>query len=295
MLKPIFGAAVNPATTDPHQPIEMAKTADQNGFDLISSMDHPYNATHLDAWTMLSMLAGVTKNVHLMTDVANVPLRQPAMLAKQSATLDFLSGGRVVLGIGAGAIWPAVKAFGGPDNAAKPFTAFREAVDIITGLWENAGTSFTYEGEIYSVKGAKFGPAPTRQIPIWVGGRGPKMLNLIGQRADGIIVSNFKDTPDKLLYYSKGVDEGAAEAGRSPEDIRRGYNLGGVLTPEHVDKASEGGFVGSTEQWVEHIVDLAKNYRQNAFVFWPGGDNAAEQIEQFGKEVIPAVKSELGF
>ena len=82
--------------------------AERLGFDLVGIQDHPYNADHLDTMTLLAVLAARTSRIGLFPDVASLPLRPPAVLAKSAATLDLLSGGRVDLGLGAGAIWPVI-------------------------------------------------------------------------------------------------------------------------------------------------------------------------------------------
>ncbi len=95
LLAPRFGANIDPTLPDLGAPFARAAIADRAGLDLIAVQDHPYNRRMLETWTLLSMLAARTGRVHLVTNVANIPLRPPAMLAKQAATLDLLSGGRV--------------------------------------------------------------------------------------------------------------------------------------------------------------------------------------------------------
>src|SRR6201995_2912404 len=94
--------------------LKLSKLADGLGFDLVTFQDHPYQARFLDTWTLLSVVAARTTNVRVAPNVANLPLRPPAMLARSVASLDRLSGGRVELGLGAGAFWDGVAALGGP-------------------------------------------------------------------------------------------------------------------------------------------------------------------------------------
>jgi alkanesulfonate monooxygenase SsuD/methylene tetrahydromethanopterin reductase-like flavin-dependent oxidoreductase (luciferase family) len=84
--------------------LELAILADVLGLDLVSFQDHPYQARFLDTWTLLSVVAARTANVHVAPNVTNLPLRPPAVLARSVASLDILSGGRVELGLGAGAL-----------------------------------------------------------------------------------------------------------------------------------------------------------------------------------------------
>ena len=94
--------------------VELAKLADVVGLDLVSFQDHPYQPGFLDTWTLLAVVAAATTSVKVAPNVANLPLRPPAVLARSAASLDILSGGRVELGLGAGAFWDGIVAMGGP-------------------------------------------------------------------------------------------------------------------------------------------------------------------------------------
>ena len=91
-----------------------ATTVERLGLDLVTIQDHPYQAAFYDTWTLLTYLAGRTERITFVPTVATLPLRPPAVLAKSAATLDLLTGGRVQLGLGAGAFWDAIVAMGGP-------------------------------------------------------------------------------------------------------------------------------------------------------------------------------------
>jgi alkanesulfonate monooxygenase SsuD/methylene tetrahydromethanopterin reductase-like flavin-dependent oxidoreductase (luciferase family) len=107
-----FGYFLIPNAGDPL--LATAQEVERRGLDYVAVQDHPYQRRFVDAWTLLSTIAGATSRVGLFPDVANLPLRPPAVLAKSAASLDVLSGGRVELGLGAGAFWDAIEAFGGP-------------------------------------------------------------------------------------------------------------------------------------------------------------------------------------
>src|SRR5256885_15117268 len=107
-----FGVFVIPEATD--RPLQQALVADELGFDVIGVQDHPYQRRFFDTWTLLTAIAMRTERLTVFPDVANLPLRPPAMLAKAAASLDLLSGGRVELGLGAGGGWRGGKAYGGP-------------------------------------------------------------------------------------------------------------------------------------------------------------------------------------
>jgi alkanesulfonate monooxygenase SsuD/methylene tetrahydromethanopterin reductase-like flavin-dependent oxidoreductase (luciferase family) len=94
--------------------VRLAQVAEQQGLDLIGIQDHPYNPDLLDTWTLLSHLAAATTTIRLFPDVACVPLRPPAVLARSVASLDLLTDGRVELGLGAGYFLDPIARLGGP-------------------------------------------------------------------------------------------------------------------------------------------------------------------------------------
>jgi alkanesulfonate monooxygenase SsuD/methylene tetrahydromethanopterin reductase-like flavin-dependent oxidoreductase (luciferase family) len=121
------------------------------------------------------------------------------------------------------------------------------------------------------------------------------MLRLTGRMADGLFISMPYIPPQKLPQFNTLIDEGAAEAERLPEAIRRGYNISGVIRPGAGNTGSltqNGTIDGTAGYWVEQIIRLYSEYRQDTFIFWGGGD-VARQIEIFAQEVVPAVKESL--
>jgi len=276
-------------------PFARAALAERAGLDLIAIQDHPYNRRMLETWTLLSMLAARTARVHLMTNVVNIPLRPPAMLAKQAATLDLLSGGRVELGIGAGAFWQGITAYGVPPRApGEAYAAFQEALTLIRGMLDQADGTFSFEGEFYRLEGARPGPGPAHRIPIWAGALGPRMLRLAGRQADGVIVSNTYVPPEKLAALNAAIDDGADQAGRSPSAIRRGYNLLGAITTGGQAVSLDKGLAGPVERWVGAITSLYQEARIDTFVFWPVAGDEQAQIEIFAREIVPAVRAAIG-
>src|SRR5260370_9761879 len=127
-----FGYFVLPDSMRPLRPLELAVRAEELGIDLIGAQDHPYQRRFHDVWTLLTAIAMRTKRVSVFPDVANLPLRPPAMLAKAAASLDLLSGGRVELGLGAGGFWEALKAMGGPARTpGEAVSALEDAIEVI--------------------------------------------------------------------------------------------------------------------------------------------------------------------
>src|SRR5262245_4385238 len=127
-LPVMFGANVDPVCQPAGAALDHALAAERLGLDLVTIQDHPYQAAFYDAWTLLTYLAGRTERITFVPTVANLPLRPPAILAKSAASLDILSGGRVQLGLGAGAFWGAISAMGGARrDAREAVEALREA------------------------------------------------------------------------------------------------------------------------------------------------------------------------
>jgi alkanesulfonate monooxygenase SsuD/methylene tetrahydromethanopterin reductase-like flavin-dependent oxidoreductase (luciferase family) len=218
-------------------------------------------------------------------DVANLPLRPPAMLAKQAASLDVLSGGRFELGLGAGAFWEAIGAMGGPVRSGRvALEALEEAIRIIRAFWSGERT-IAFEGAHYFVKGLHPGPAPAHPIGIWLGVGRPRALALTGRLADGWVPSMGWATPDLVPELQQRIDDAAAGAGRDPGEIRRVYNVSGTIT----DGPTRGVLDGPPEHWVETLTSFARDLGFDTFVFWPGDDPLA-QLERFAHEVVPAVR-----
>src|SRR5215469_12916528 len=164
-----FGIFVTPRADAAEHVVRLARRADAAGLDWVSVQDHPYQPAFLDAWTLLTTIAAATSRVSVFPNVANLPLRPPAVLARAVASLDILSGGRAELGIGAGAFWDAIAAMGGQRRTpASSVAALREAIAVIRALW-TPGRGARVDGEYYSLAGAKPGPFPVHDLGIWVG------------------------------------------------------------------------------------------------------------------------------
>ena len=185
----LFGTFLTPSAARADQVVTLAQLSETAGLDLVSVQDHPYQAAFLDAWTLLSVIAGATEQIRVFPNVANLPLRPPAVLARSAASLDLLSGGRAELGLGTGAFWDAIVANGGPRRApGEAVEALEEAIAIIRAIWA-ADRSVRVDGRHYQVVGAKAGPAPAHDMGIWVGSYKPRMLRVTGRLADGWLPS----------------------------------------------------------------------------------------------------------
>src|SRR4051794_41127224 len=127
-----FGVFVTPSAAGAGSVVDLAVLADATGLDLVTFQDHPYQARFLDVWTLLSVVAARTSRVRVAPNVLNVPLRPPAVIARAAASLDILTGGRVELGLGAGAFWDGIEAMGGARRSPRESVdALEEAIDVI--------------------------------------------------------------------------------------------------------------------------------------------------------------------
>jgi alkanesulfonate monooxygenase SsuD/methylene tetrahydromethanopterin reductase-like flavin-dependent oxidoreductase (luciferase family) len=280
-----FGINIDPSASAADVAREIARRADSTGLDLVGVQDHPYQWRFLDTWTLIASLLASTERVRAFPDVANLPLRAPAMMAKQAASLDVLSGGRFELGIGAGGFWDAIAAMGGPRHQpADALAALEEAIDVVRLFWSGERT-INYSGRHYSVKGLHPGPAPVHPIEVWVGGLGARMLRLIGRKADGWVPSFGRITPEEVPAMAQRIDDAARAAGRSPGSVRRVYNLMGLIS----DGATRERLNGPASHWVEELTGFAVELGFDSFVFWPT-DNPVGQLERFAHQVVPGVR-----
>lgn len=278
-----FGLFLSPDVTSVDQTLELAQLADVTGLDLVTVQDHPYQAKHVDAWTLLSVIAARTTAVHVAANVVNLPLRPPVVLARSIASLDILSGGRVELGLGAGAFWDAIVAAGGERRSPKEAVdALVEAIRIIRGVWGLEGQqAVTVEGEHYSVKGLHAGPAPVHDVEIWLGAIKPRMLRVTGRMADGWLPSLGYVPPTALPDMNAVIDEAAERAGRGPVAVRRMYNIHGRFG------TGAGLLHGTPDDWAEQLATLTLETGMSTYIL---GTDSADDVRRFAAEVAPAVR-----
>lgn len=231
-----FGVFIAPDAARADAVLALARRAEEVGLDLVTFQDHPYQARFLDTWTLLSVVAAQTTRIRVAPNVLNLPLRPPAVLARAVASLDLLSGGRVELGLGAGAFWDGVAAMGGPRRTpGEAVDALAEAIDVLRAMWDTSQRSVRHVGEHYTVVGAHPGPAPAHDVELWLGAYKPRMLRLTGARADGWLPSLGYIEIEDLADANARIDDAAVAAGRSPSAIRRMLNLlAGGLEPERL-------------------------------------------------------------
>jgi alkanesulfonate monooxygenase SsuD/methylene tetrahydromethanopterin reductase-like flavin-dependent oxidoreductase (luciferase family) len=278
-----FGYFLIPNAADPL--LDTAREIEARGLEWIGIQDHPYQRRFVDTWTLLGAIAAVTARVGMFPDVANLPLRPPAVMAKAAASLDVLSGGRFELALGAGSFWDAIEAYGGrrrqPGDA---LAALEEAIQVIRLMWSGE-RNLRFTGEHYRLAGAHSGPVPVHPIGIWLGVYGPRALRLLGRLADGWVPS-LRGEITRLSEGSARLDDAAAGAGRDPAVIRRVVNVSGQIT----DGTRLGLLRGPVDQWVDELTDLAVGYGFDTFIFWGEGE---DQLPRFAEEVVPAVRAQV--
>jgi alkanesulfonate monooxygenase SsuD/methylene tetrahydromethanopterin reductase-like flavin-dependent oxidoreductase (luciferase family) len=269
-----FGIFVIPATMNPARALEVASIADEVGFDLIGVQDHPYQWRFFDTMTLLTAMAMRTHRITLFPDVASLPMRPPAVLAKAAASLDVLSGGRFELGLGAGGFWEAIKAMGGSVRTpGESVSALEEAIHVTRLMWSGE-RNLKYGGRFYQLSGVNAGPKPAHGMGVWVGAYRPRMLGIIGRLADGWVPSLGYLKPDDLTAANERIDASARAAGRDPQSIRRVLNYGYPI--------DEGTADALAALVLEHGID--------SFLISEDGDEPREHLTRFMSEVAPRVR-----
>jgi alkanesulfonate monooxygenase SsuD/methylene tetrahydromethanopterin reductase-like flavin-dependent oxidoreductase (luciferase family) len=287
-----FGIAVVPATERLDRVRELVRAADEAALDLVGVQDHPYQHHFLDTWSLIPTLLAETKRISFVTDVANLPLRPPAVMAKAAASLDVLSGGRFELGLGAGGLPDLIANFGGPRRTpGESVEALEEAIDVIRLLWSEE-RSVSFHGKHYRLEDARPGPRPVHPIEIWVGAFKPRMIRLVGRKADGWLPSLGVLSRDEMRAANELIDATAEKAGRDPRSIRRILNLQGVIGDGPAPPRSElpVGYLageplaGPADWWVETLAGFVDD-GFDTLVFWPV-ETAPEQVELLAGDVV---------
>jgi alkanesulfonate monooxygenase SsuD/methylene tetrahydromethanopterin reductase-like flavin-dependent oxidoreductase (luciferase family) len=295
MTKIHFGISIVPATERLDRIRALVRTADEAGLDLVGIQDHPYQHHFLDTWSLIPTLLAETERISFFTDVANLPLRPPAVMAKAAASLDVLSGGRFELGLGAGGLPDVIANMGGPRRTpGEAVEALDEAIDVIRLMWSDK-RSVSFDGEHYKLDDARPGPQPAHAIGIWVGAFKPRMLRLVGRKADGWLPSLGVLSRDEMRAGHEQIDAAAEKAGRDPRSIRRILNVQGVIGNQPAPPRSSlpVGYLageplaGPPEWWIETFAGFVAD-GFDTLVFWPV-ETGPEQVEVLAGDVVPNV------
>ncbi|MEV4513926.1 LLM class flavin-dependent oxidoreductase [Dactylosporangium sp. NPDC049525] len=270
----IFGIDIPASTTV--DPVAAARAAEDLGYDFVSTSDHPSGTDPSnETWTMLTWMAAHTSRIGVMPRVLGVPYRNPAMVAKMAETLDRLSGGRLILGLGGGASDEEFRAFGiAVPSPRDKVDGLAEAIELVRGLWTEP--ALTYPGRLHHAVAAPLEPKPARRIPIWVGTFGPRALAVTGRLADGWMPSLGYAPLDELPRMRDRIAAAAESAGRDPGDITYALNVE-VPADETPERVAER-LCGLTRMGFT-VLNLK-----------PSGPSRDELVERLAREVLPAVK-----
>src|SRR5258708_27506843 len=215
-----FGVNIHTGIRSGVDPLAEALHAKQLGFDIVTLHGDVLHGSDpsFGLWTLLSWVAASTSRIRVAPVVLALPNRHPAVLAKMAETLDRLSGGRLLLVLGAGGPMnePAYRAFGLTQRSPREkVQALEETLDILRGLWSTSG--FSYTGQHFTTEGATIEPKPGHSIPLWLGGFGNQMLDLVGRKADGWLPTYQFLDPNKPNQKGEPIRAVAEQAGRHPD------------------------------------------------------------------------------
>jgi probable F420-dependent oxidoreductase len=246
--------------------VAMARAAQAAGFDSMWLGDHllyrgdgrPERGPW-EAWTLLAALAGVTERIDLGPLVACLAFHPPALLAKMAATVDEVSGGRLVLGVGAGWNEPEFRAFGIPFDHR--VSRFEESFEIVRRLL--SGERVTLPGRFWQADDAVLLPKPARRPPIMVGSAGERVLSIALPHVDAwnTWYDNYGNTAEGFAALNSKVSDAAQRAGRAPEEIARSACVLVVLDRAAGDRPLVVGvppLEGSPDRIAAGLRDLAQ-------------------------------------
>lgn len=276
----------------------MVRQADDDGLDLFSLSDHPYLGSRVDAYASLGFLLGGTRRIAGFANVTNLPLRPAPLLARTVTSLSALSGGRVVLGVGAGGRWDRISEMGVPRlSPADAVTAFEEAIVLIRRL-SGGGPPETFQGWFLSVDAVE--PSPVPAPPIWTGSVGPRSLAATGRVADGWIPGHAADWLSPRYLSSRPIiDEAARAADRDPRSVRTVFNFPGRITdrPLPATRDASGRWIGgSAGQWVEELTGAVLEHDASGFMLFSpeGGAPDEMSLKRWANDIVPAVRERIG-
>lgn len=295
--KVVFGFGAHSEVADASELLRMVQQSDRDGLDLFSLSDHPYLGERLDAYAALGFLLGTTHRIAGFVNVTNSPTRPAPMLTRAVTSLAALSGGRVVLGMGAGGRWDRIADMGVPRlSPADAVDAFEEAIVLIKRL-AGGGEAITFEGRHHAVYDIE--PAPVDAPQVWTGSVGRKSLAVTGRVADGWIPGHASDWLSDRYRESRVIVDDAAEAvGRDPADIRTVFNFPGRITelPVGATRDRDGRWVGgSVAQWVDELAGAVLEHGASGFMYFSpeGGSPDIGALARWAREIVPAVRERI--
>jgi probable F420-dependent oxidoreductase len=269
--------------------LEEVRAAEDAGWYGIWLADHympntgdttPARGDVYECWGLLPALAAVTDRVRIGTLVSPTSVHHPALLAKRAAAIDRLSGGRMVLGLGAGWQLNEHHAYGIElEPAGKRVSRFEEAIQIVRSLLSQEST--TFHGACYDITDAPCDPKPVQSpLPLLVGTRSPRMLRITARYANEW---NTWGTPEQAAVHRAALTETCDKAGRDPATMRTSVNslvdLGGSTAP-----AGRAALVGSAQQLIDQFGQYAElGFDEFILPDWNLGPDQSERADKLAR------------
>ena len=269
------------------------------GIEVAALADHFVDWTNpvapwFEAWTSLAAIAEATRGIRLATIVTQIPLRNPAILARQVLTLDHISGGRVELGLGTGiAIDPSYAMAGLPNwEPGERVDRFAEYVDVVAQLLAQEVT--TFQGRYYRVEGAIMNPRPVQspRPPLLVAALAPRMLRHAARYADiwnsMSFLPSFEEQLAETRARCEAIDAKCEVIGRDPATLRRSYTMFDARA------RSRGGAIGyydSRLRFVDEVSRLAELGISDVGLYYPLDPEQLGSFEAIASEVLPSLRS----
>ena len=287
----IFGVGVLSSAAPGQDPIGFAEEADRLGFDFVSAADHPCGSEpSYEITAMLTWIAARTSRNKVASRVLAVPFRRPAMVAKFATSLSLLSGGRLILGLGAGYSDQEVIAVGGPAlTPGEKVDGLAEAIEVIRGAWTESG--YTHDGRHHSAHELVMEPKPGRTIPVWLGTFGPRSLAVTGRLADGWIPSLGYMPLEEIPAMRRRIDAAADAAGRDPAEIISILNLTVRVDPEAKPRADL--VAGPAAQVVDQLRSLL-DLGFTGFNFLLSGTDRIDALQRVAEDVVTVLRADAG-
>lgn len=288
MTELIFGVGVPTSAAPGDDPVALAQQAERLGYDFISAADHPSGTEpSYETTVMLTWIAARTSHIKVASRVLAVPFRRPAMVAKLAASLDLLSGGRFILGLGAGYSDQEMAAVGAPVlSPGEKIDGLEEAIQVIRGAWTHS--SYVQDGRQHSVHDLAMEPKPARPIPVWLGTFGSRALAVTGRFADGWIPSLGHMPIEDIPAMRHRIDAAAEAAGRRPDEICGILNLGIRIDPDALPQPDT--VTGSAMQVASQLRHLlGRGF--TGFNFILRGPDRIADMRRIADEVLPVLRS----
>jgi len=278
----------------PAEVLEQARVADGTGWYGVWLADHympntgdttPARGDTYECWALLPALAAVTERVRIGTLVSPTSVHHPALLAKRASTIDWLSGGRMVLGLGAGWQINEHHAYGIElEPPGKRVSRFEESIQIVRSMLSAEST--TFHGAYYDITDAPCDPKPVQSpLPLLVGTHSPRMLRITARHADEW---NTWGTPEQAAVHRAALIETCHEVGRDPATVRTSVNalvdLDGSAPPP-----GRAALFGSAQQLVDQFGQYAElGFDEFILPDWNLGEDSSERAE-----TIARIKTEV--